>query len=160
LDNFHREDVQILANRISATFNRNVIILKPVTIPTTYLHPVINMYSADSIVQYLSNRIHDTIAEIIGLTHRPLYTIKDAQPMPYYDEGILGFAYQPGNACVVSDNNSKVNRTLPVERLGNNILHEVGHNLGLAHCSNVKCAMVKRYTGNYYCTKCRKKIFN
>jgi predicted Zn-dependent protease len=122
LDDFQREDVQVLSNKISATFNRKVIILKPITISVTYLHPVIEMYSADSNVKQLSCLSNDTIVEIIGLTHKPLYTIKDDPKMPYYDEGILGFAHQPGNACVVSDNNSKVTKTLTVERLQNNIL--------------------------------------
>ena len=158
LDNYPSENLQIVANQIAAYFDRKVNILKPAAIPKTYFSPVVKMYAGDSIVQMLSRLRPDTIAEIIGVTNQPLYTMTDGDPMLYFNTGILGFSYQPGNACVGTDSDIEVKKTLSKDRLRNNILHEIGHNMGLEHCTDTKCSMMKRNTGDNYCEACRKKL--
>ncbi|WP_295234017.1 hypothetical protein [Sediminibacterium sp.] len=59
--------------------------------------------------------------------------------------GIFGLGYRPGRTCVVSTFRLRRNASLQVfrERLKKVCLHEIGHNLGLNHCTsgNTKCMM-------------------
>jgi archaemetzincin len=75
--------------------------------------------------------------------------------------------YIGGNASVVSDYRLQSgDRGLFENRLKKVILHELGHNLGLSHCSVDTCLMSEtngdivklNKTGDYYCKKCRQKL--
>lgn len=158
LEDYDPQQIQTVITEIGTFFNNPIIILKPIVIPTTYFNATVKMYCADSIVMNLSKLKQGNFVEVIGLTHKPLYTIKDHPIMPYYDTGILGFGYQPGNACVVTDNNFGVSSILTSQRLKNNILHEIGHNIGLSHCTITNCAMLIRNAGADYCKFCRSKL--
>ena len=54
--------------------------------------------------------------------------------------GIIGLGYMPGNVCVVSTYRikNKVSREKFESRLTKVSLHEMGHNLGLNHCTKSK----------------------
>jgi len=80
---------------------------------------------------------------------------------------IFGIGYIDGNASVVSDYRLQSgDRGLFENRLKKVILHELGHNLGLSHCSVDTCLMSEtngdivklNKTGGYYCKKCRQKL--
>ena len=167
LDDFNTLEIGPVINEISSFYNKRVIILKSIDIPATFLNPAIKKYSADSIILLLSRLQNDSIVEIIGLTNKPIFTIKDADHVPYYDEKIFGMGFQPGNSCVVSDYRFRTpNTTVFNNILRNVIIHEVGHNLGLPHCKDNKCNMSTN-TGqieklnninNDYCKKCKKII--
>ena len=158
-------EITSVINEVSHFYNKKVIILNPVDMPGNFFNPVIKQYSADSLIMLLSKLRNDTIIEIIGLTHKPLFTIKQAKPMDYFAETIFGMAYQPGNACIVSDFKF---RTIDIkiynQRLRNVIIHETGHNLGLSHCNDDKCIMSENNgdvkildnSENDYCRKCKK----
>src|SRR5688572_30356490 len=167
LDDFNMLEIDIVINEISRFYNKRVVILKPINIPTTFLNPAIEKYSADSIILLLSKLQNDTIVEIIGLTNKPIFTIKEAKHLPYYDEKIFGMGFQPGNSCVVSDYRFRTpNTTVFNNILRNVIIHEVGHNLGLPHCQDNKCIMSTKSgdveklndNNNAYCKKCKKII--
>jgi archaemetzincin len=51
--------------------------------------------------------------------------------------GIIGYAFRPGNVCAVSvfRMKEKVSQAKILERLRKVSLHEIGHNMGLNHCS-------------------------
>ncbi len=169
LDNYYSTlEISSVINEVSYFYNKKVIILNSVNIPVEFFNPAIQQYSADSLIMLLSKLQNDTIIEIIGLTHKPLFTVKPAKPMPYFDENIFGLAYQPGNACVVSDFKF---RTMDIktfnQRLKNVIIHEVGHNLGLSHCQEEKCIMSEKLeyqtldkSGNGYCSRCINKLYH
>jgi archaemetzincin len=59
--------------------------------------------------------------------------------------GIFGLGYRPGTTCVVSTFRimKNVSKKTFHERLKKICLHEIGHNLGLNHCSSddVRCMM-------------------
>src|SRR5688572_4223170 len=167
LDDFNMLEIDPVINEISSFYNRRVIVLKPINIPVTFMHPEIKKYSADSIVLLLSKLQNDTIVEIIGLTNKPIFTIKEANYLPYYDEKIFGMGFQPGNSCVVSNYRFRTpNTTIFNNILRNVIIHEVGHNLGLPHCKDIKCIMSTKSgdveklndNNNAYCKKCKKII--
>jgi archaemetzincin len=165
LDDYSGQEIDSVVKEISRFYNKQVIVLKPIEIPKTFFDTVVKQYSADSILNLLSLLQNDTLIEIVGLTYKPIFTIKDAKHRPYYDEKIFGLGYQPGNSCVVSYFKfSTPYVTIFNHRLKTVIIHEIGHNLGLGHCEDDKCIMSKNngsvtnldyYSGNDYCAKCR-----
>ena len=167
LDDFNMLEIDPVINEIFSFYNKRVIVLKPINIPATFLNPAIEKYSADSIILLLSKLQNDTIVEIIGLTNKPIFTIKKTKYTSYYDEKIFGMAHQPGNSCVVSDYRFRtINTTVFNNIFRNVIIHEVGHNLGLPHCQDITCIMstntgdVEKLNNNNnaYCKKCKKII--
>lgn len=81
--------------------------------------------------------------------------------------GIFGLGLRPGKTCLVSTFRLKKNvtKTILLLRLKKVVLHEIGHNLGLEHCTiNKKCMMndangtVKQVDREiiWFCKKCRK----
>lgn len=167
LDIYSALEINSVINEVSHFYNKRAIILNRVNIPGQFFNPAIQQYSADSLIMLLSELKNDTIIEIIGLTHKPLFTIKPRKPLPYFDENIFGMAYQPGNACIVSDYKF---RTIDIktftQRLRNVIIHEVGHNLDLSHCKEKNCIMSEKWeyqtldkSENNYCNKCLNKLY-
>jgi archaemetzincin len=158
-----------LALTIRDFYNKQTIILKPIEIPGHFYNTTIRQYSADSLIMLLSKLRNDTIVEVVGLTHSPIFTIKKNDLMSYYDENIFGMGYQPGNTCVVSDLKfSSSYKSLYYQRLQKVIIHEIGHNLGLSHCQNEKCIMSEKNgntisldnSGYDYCQKCRNILYH
>ncbi len=101
-----------------------------------------------------------------------LITTKDiahykSSAMPEY--GIFGLGYRPGTTCVVSTFrlHREVSRAKCLERLEKVALHEIGHNLGLPHCSHDRHCMMQAAKGTikqvdleqvWFCEACRGKL--
>lgn len=92
----------------------------------------------------------DTIDLIIGLTNQDISTSKYDEnrkiKLPvskYSDWGILGLGYRPGVSCVVSTYRIKhPNYEKFIDRFQKIAMHEIGHNMGLIHCTKSEnCVM-------------------
>ena len=79
--------------------------------------------------------------------------------------GIFGLGLRPGKICVISTFRLKKNVTKQktLDRLEKIALHEIGHNLGLEHCTNNKKCMMNAANGTikqvdlekvWFCEKC------
>jgi len=168
-NNYDESMLNSLVIDIRDFYNKETILLKSIEIPAHFYDTTMKQYSADSLIMFLSKLRNDIITAIVGLTHEPIFIIKKSNLMSYYDEHLFGYAHQPGNACLVSD--FKFNsdyQTLYFKRLRKVIIHEMGHNLGLAHCQNEKCLMSEKNGntinldngGNDYCQKCKKILYH
>jgi archaemetzincin len=167
--NFNDQQLTFIRDAISTLFRTPVIILKPVDIPVTYRAVGEEKYLADSLIMFLSKFTNDRIVDVVGLTHNDIYTIheyktheKNVPAVLYEPKGIFGYGYVSGNSCIVSDYRlMSKDQELVNNRLRKVIIHEIGHNLGLPHCTTDTCIMFEgdipaldKCHGNY-CDKCR-----
>jgi archaemetzincin len=83
--------------------------------------------------------------------------------------GIIGLGYRPGNTCVVSTFRIKknVSNSKFIERLRKVSLHEVGHNLGIDHCTKDPLCLMNDANGTvkqidkekfYICNYCLSQV--
>ncbi|WP_153799201.1 matrixin family metalloprotease [Foetidibacter luteolus] len=174
LEYYDPAELAFLQKRLSSTFKIRVSILSPVTIPSTFINRWVDACSADSLLQYLKTFAKDSIAEVIGLTHKDLYVTREMkadssgkQVSFTTTRSIFGLGYINGNTCIISDYKLTTPDTaLLHNRLIKVTLHELGHNLGLGHCPETGCLMSEtngnmamlNKAGSNYCNRCRKKL--
>lgn len=97
---------------------------------------------------------------LIIITEKDIATRKGNIP----EWGIFGLGFRPGNTCVVSTFRFRGKNVS--ERLKKVSIHEVGHNLGLNHCTNGKCLMHDGTGGLrqvdqekvWFCNDCKNKL--
>jgi archaemetzincin len=133
--------LQQLKDSIEHFYTVNVIIAANKRLPDDLFYKPRNRYRADRIVHWLRMNMPDSVRTIVGVTSKDVSTTKNN----VYDYGVMGLGYQPGHACVVSTfrpAKTAKNKTHLQERLLKLVLHEMGHNFGLPHCSNEECFMV------------------
>ena len=166
-----------LSKELKDFFHANVSIAKPITIPNNYRYQIDlydETYSADSLIQLLSKLINGSVVEVIGITQKNIYVPKDyefhnnnKERKFSYANNIFGLGFISGNACIISDARLVSSDTaLYLNRMRKVILHEVGHNLGLPHCSNDSCIMSEsngnivslNQTGGDYCENCKRRL--
>lgn len=173
LGNYHKEVLDSLQKTVSTFFNRGVIILNDLPIPQKFI-TADNSCNADSLLTLLSHYTNDTIAEVIGITTNDIYQVTETHYLKegkshsfVFNKSILGLGYMNSNACIIST----YKLTSPDKKLLNNrlrkvVLHEMGHNLGLEHCSNDSCLMsaqnghmvMLNRAGGDFCVRCRRSL--
>lgn len=150
-------------------------VLDPIAIPKAFFVNVKSpRYRADSLLNYLQSLKPENADFILGFTASDISTTKrDAsgnvlQPASRYEDwGVFGYGQRPGCACVLSSFRVPSEAGRHVERLQKIAIHELGHNLGLDHCTaDAKCVMrdaaEKLSTIDHIecalCTSCQTKI--
>jgi len=134
--------------------NPNTILKTALPIPEKVFYPLRKRYNAESLISYL-NPFGSSDTVIIGMTSKDISTTKNS----ISDWGIMGLAYCPGNACVVSA--FRLSKTNLSEQFYKVVIHELGHTQGLPHCINKTCFMSDAEGGNYldeekeFCLSCK-----
>jgi archaemetzincin len=116
---------------VEAFYTCNVIILPANDLPENAFYALRQRYKADSLLMFQKQLAKDGIRSVVGFTAKDIST---STP----DWGIFGLGYCPGKACVISTYRlQKASATTAQlkERLIKVVLHELGHNLGLPHCT-------------------------
>ncbi len=131
-DNCHPTLQSILMQQVSLFYN--CVVTKDITqtLPRMAYYPPRNRYRADAIIYTLKQQANQNI-KVLGFTNKDISITSHG----VYDYGIFGLGYQPGEACVVSSFRLKGDKNKCVSVC----LHEIGHNYGLEHCSDVRCIM-------------------
>jgi archaemetzincin len=123
--------IPYIQQAVAKFYHCSISILPTQPLPSFAYYQSRNRYKADSLLVYQQKMAGKRI--IVGLTHQDISTSHDNHP----DWGVFGLGYCPGQACVISTwrlvTNSKAQLQ---ERLQKVVLHELGHNFGLPHCTS------------------------
>jgi archaemetzincin len=125
----------------------------PVRLPRFAYYPERGRYKADSLIKFLA-RIAKPNETVIGFTVMDISTTNGSVA----DWGVMGLSKCPGNACIVST--FRLNNAKGKNQLFKVAIHELGHTMGLPHCSNKECFMRDAEGANVtdeekaFCAKC------
>lgn len=139
-----------VAHTLLRIYGFPVIILPDVAIPKhTFIQVKSPRYRADKLIRFLKEEQSDSVDYTLGLLTKDISTTKYdkwgevLKPAEKYEDwGVFGLGFRPGPSCVVSTYRFKKRATSKfMMRLKKISVHEIGHNLGLAHCPNKNCVM-------------------
>ncbi len=151
---------------IAQFYNAEVVDLGEKALPKLAYYAPRNRYRADKLIAWLREIRPDSVDFIMGLTASDISHTKG----DIADYGIMGLAYNPGRSGVVSMfrvGKGAKDKSHVADRYSKLVLHELGHNFGLAHCSNAKhclmrdaCGTVKTLDGEdkSVCEKCKARL--
>lgn len=123
-----------ILKEIEVFYACNVITLPVNELPENAFYFPRQRYKADSLLLFQKQLAKDDMRSVVGFTANDIST---STP----DWGIFGLGYCPGKACVISTyrlQKASVTAAQLKERLIKVVLHELGHNLGLPHCTEDK----------------------
>ncbi|HEX6432157.1 MAG TPA: matrixin family metalloprotease [Niastella sp.] len=171
---YDQTQLQFIQNELHQFYKVPVVILKEVAMPATFKNMTKGeRYSADSIIKWLAHSAPDSITKVVGLTHKDIYTTKwesgqiKKPEQTYAVWGIFGLGYMPGRSCIISDHRLKTSDTPRFHhRLRTVVIHELGHNMGLRHCSTKNCIMSDANeriqtvdnSSDDYCSGCKDRL--
>lgn len=110
---------------------------------------------------------YDVGKNILLITESDIAHRNDARNIDEW--GIFGLGKRPGKICVVSTFriHNHVSDSLFQMRLKKIVIHEIGHNIGLNHCTNDKRCLMHAANGTikqvdseamWFCEKCRGRL--
>lgn len=156
--------IDVLKNSIETFYGFDCVIKEKIDFTNDILSKSKTRYDADKILNKFNGNNY-----LIIITEKDIACKNENIP----EWGIFGLGFCPGKTCVLSTFRLKRNVTeyVVMERLKKIVLHEIGHNLGLDHCSNDKKCMMNDADGTikqvdreniWLCNKCKVvvKIYN
>lgn len=150
---------------IKANYKLDVKIAKAIPLPKSGWYEPRQRYIADSLVVDLYRHMPANTFKIVGLTTKDISTEKGE----IKNYGIMGLGTLSGFSCVVSTfrlGKNNASQDLIKQRFVKVLNHEVGHTLGLDHCTTPHCLMqdargtIKTIDGESgkLCAECVEKV--
>lgn len=165
--------IDTIKNAIEIFYGYEVERLASINVPQKF-YVRENRFRADSMIQFLkTDKNYKDLDYVIGITTEDISTTKfengeiKSPVEKYKDWGVFGLGYLPGKSCIVSSYRLKnADKTIFYDRIKKVALHELGHNLGLPHCSGDRCFMkdanesIKTIDqeSNELCSNCKLKL--
>ena len=160
LGKVNRDILSGIAEGLKKFYQKEIIIDNTESLSNDLLAPSGKRFSASKILAKFNN---SNVTLII--------TEKDivAKKGDIDEYGIFGLGIQPGKTCVVSPFRPRWNSTpaLLIDRMQKISIHEVGHNLGLGHCTKNQACLMNAANGTikqvdkekmFFCNDCIKLL--
>jgi archaemetzincin len=175
-ENFPPETVDEIKKTIETNYPFKVFINKAKKLPkSAFVNIKSPRYRADIILAIQKRSKPDSVDFVLGLTSKDISTTKygkhnkPLKPLSkYYDWGVFGLGYRPGPSAVASTFRlTPSNQKRMLTRLKKVCVHELGHNLGLPHCTFSKECVLRDaaesiktvdYVSENICSTCKSKI--
>ena len=152
-----------LLQNITATYLCTVTEINGIaTLPQAAFYKPRNRYRASVLLDSIDS--YKGFDKIIGITSKDISTTKNN----IYDWGIMGLANSPGSSCIISTFRIKTsNKVLFNDRFIKVALHELGHMMGLPHCTFSNTCFMEAAEGTiksvdretrYLCSNCKKLV--
>jgi archaemetzincin len=158
------EDMALVQQALVGFYNVQIRVLPRVDLPEEAYYEPRQRYRAEKLLPFLLKKLPSDGDRILGLTGVDISTDKGS----IKDWGILGLANLGGKECVISAfrcrGRAQEGAHAPI-LLAKVAVHEVGHTLGLDHCTTSGCLMedaggLARTCDREFdiCTQCRSKL--
>ncbi|MCD6084585.1 MAG: archaemetzincin family Zn-dependent metalloprotease [Desulfurococcales archaeon] len=162
-NNTNSQVLEEIAVLVSEAFNANVRALSDGSVPSEFIDTFRNQYRAEEVLNWVygkwgGERMVLAIIEGDGYVEGLNFVFGVASPQLNV---ALVFTYR----LKLWIRSEDISRHVFIERLRKEVMHEIGHVLGLRHCSNPSCVMffsntifdTDRKTWKY-CSNCAKKL--
>lgn len=158
IGNVEEKILESLKKFISKIFNTKCIVSNQnLKVPEDAYNPLRNQYHSTKLLLFLKKQVKGD-SRILGITNVDLYA-------PHLNF-VFGEAEYPGKFAIISIYRLKhPDNNIFIERVLKEAIHELGHTIGLAHCTNPSCVMY--FSNNItdtdqksymFCNKCLKKL--
>lgn len=145
----------LTAGALDQSFAQTSKMVSVFSIPEKSFNPLRQQYDAMTIINYISSLDQASRNIKLGIVDKDIYT----HGMNF----IFGLADPLSNTALVST--FRLAGEKKQDRIHKEIVHEIGHMLGLKHCSDTTCVMYFSNTiedtdrkMNKLCNECRSKI--
>lgn len=167
LGKFDTALVRLLEVEVETFYGYQVEVLSGSGLPKKAYTKARNRYRADTLLDYLLEVRPNTIDFMVGLTEKDISCTNGNYP----DWGVFGLGFLPGKSCVISSRRlhfGEKSKAHFQERISKVVIHELGHNFGLPHCTNPDCIMrdaegtIKSVDAERkaLCPSCKKRLKN
>lgn len=157
LGNVNQECIDFLKTSIKNFYGYNCVVKPKLNLTNDILAGSKTRYEAGKILKKYNSK-----ENVLLITEKDIAHRKGSE---FPEWGVFGLGYRPGSTCVISTFRLKknVSKAKLLDRLKKVALHEIGHNLGLEHCTNNKECMMTSASGTvkqvdkekiWFCKKC------
>ena len=155
------EYIAFVKKSVKAFYGYDCVVKSQKEITDDMLSPIKKRIDANKAL--LNNKSNDNL---LIITEKDICHKKDIKNPEW---GVFGLGLRPGKTCIISTFrlHKDVSKRKTLERLEKVALHEIGHNLGLNHCTNDKKCMMNDANGTikqvdaekiWFCEECMAQI--